>query len=148
MSIPKTILVPSDFSKPSTAALEYALDLAAKLGATVHVVHAYELPLVGLPSGVITITAEQASQIIAAAEKHLADIVTRYGSRGVPLTTSLDQTDPRDAILETATKVGADLIVMGTHGRRGVARALIGSVAEQLVRTSHVPVLTVHAASS
>jgi len=51
--------------------------------------------------------------------------------------------DARDVILATAEEVKADLIVMGTHGRRGISRALLGSVAETVVRTSPVPVLTV-----
>ena len=59
---------------------------------------------------------------------------------------SLKQADAREAILETAEEVSADVVFMGTHGRRGIARVLIGSVAEAVVRASPVPVLTVHAA--
>jgi nucleotide-binding universal stress UspA family protein len=53
--------------------------------------------------------------------------------------------EPHRAILETAKEVGAGLIVLGTHGRRGLPRWLMGSVAEHVVRTAPVPVLTVHA---
>jgi nucleotide-binding universal stress UspA family protein len=144
MNLPKTILVPTDFSERSTSALEYAIHLAAKLGATVHVAHAFELPIVGFPDGTMTITAEMASRIIDAAQKALNDIEKNYGQRGVKLTTSLEQSDPRDGVIAAAKKAGADLIVMGTHGRRGLSRALIGSVAESVVRTSPIPVLTVH----
>jgi nucleotide-binding universal stress UspA family protein len=56
--------------------------------------------------------------------------------------------DARDVICQTASEVEADLIVMGTHGRRGLSRALLGSVAEYVVRTSKIPVLTVRSGKS
>jgi nucleotide-binding universal stress UspA family protein len=148
MNAPKKILVPTDFSEPSNAALEYAVALAEKLGASVHLVHAFELPIVGFPDGTLTITAEMASRIIDAAQKALDELVKKYAARSFTVTSSLEQADPRDGVLAAAKKVGADLIVMGTHGRRGISRALIGSVAEGVVRRSPIPVLTVHAESA
>ena len=139
---PKTILAPTDFSEPAQKALDYAVELAEKLGAKVHVIHAFELPLVGFPDGTMTITAEMATRITVAAQKSLDEVVARYKGRSVEILTSLVQGDPREMVVETARKVGADLIVMGTHGRRGIARALVGSVAESVVRTSSIPVLT------
>lgn len=139
---PKTILVPTDFSEAASVALDYAVELAEKLGASVHVVHAFELPLVGFPDGTMTISAEMASRIIDAAQSALAELAKKHAPRKIALSTALEQADPRDAVLSAAKKVGADLIVMGTHGRRGIARALIGSVAENVVRTSSIPVLT------
>jgi nucleotide-binding universal stress UspA family protein len=143
---PTTILVPTDFSEPAGAALDYAVQLAEKLGAKVHVVHAFELPIVGFPDGNMMITAEMASRLIEGAQKALDDLVQKYEGRRVELKSFLEQADPRDAVLSATKKVGADLIVMGTHGRRGIARALIGSVAESVVRTSSVPVLTLREA--
>lgn len=148
MNIPKKILVATDFNAPSEAAVAYAVSLAQKLGAKVHVVHAFELPLVGFPDGVMTITAEMAARILDGAQTALSKVSSTYAERGVMIETSLEQADPREAVLTAAKKVGADLIVMGTHGRRGIARALIGSVTEAVVRTSPVPVLTVHAESN
>ena len=145
---PKTLLVPTDFSEPAEAALAYAVALAETLAARVHLVHGYELPLVGFPDGVMTISAEAASRIISAAESSLRDAARRYEGRNVTIETALVQADPREAILQAAKKVGADLIVMGTHGRRGIARALIGSTTEAVVRTATIPVLTVHAESA
>lgn len=145
MALPKIILAPTDFSPASLSALDYAVDLAQKLGARVHVMHAYELPVIGFPDGVLTITADMADRLINAARSSLDEALARYAGRGVELTDALVQGDPRDAILTVAEEVGADLVVMGTHGRRGLARALIGSVAERVVRTSPVPVLTLHA---
>ena len=144
MNTPKNILVATDFNPPSQAAVAYAVSLAQKLGAKVHVVHAFELPLVGFPDGVLTVTAEMAGRILDAAQTALNKIVAEYEKQGVKLETSLEQADPREGVLQAAKKFGADLIVMGTHGRRGIARALIGSVTEAVVRTSPVPVLTVH----
>lgn len=148
MALPKKLLVPTDFSEPSRAALDYAIDLAEPLGAAVHLVHAFELPIVGFPDGAMTITAEMGARISEAAQRALDDLVHSLRSRKVDLATTLVQSDPRDAVLSTAKKIGADLIVMGTHGRRGLTRALIGSVAESVVRTSPVPVLTIHGAET
>ena len=143
---PKTILVPTDFSETAQKALDYAVELAEKLGAKLQVIHAFELPLVGFPDGTLTITAEMATRITVAAQKALDEVVAKYKGRPVELMTSLVQGDPRELVLEAARKLGADLIVMGTHGRRGIARALIGSVAESVVRTSSIPVLTLREA--
>ena len=139
---PKTILVPTDFSDAARVALDYAVQLAEKLGAKVHVMHAFELPLVGFPDGAMTVTAEMAGRITVAAQKALEEVVAKHETRHVELTTALVQGDPREAVLAVAGDIGADLIVMGTHGRHGIARALIGSVAENVVRTSPIPVLT------
>ncbi len=143
MTTPKTILVPVDFSEASDAALDYAVELAAKLGAKVHVLHAYEIPVVGFPDGVLVATADIAGRILNASQGALDEALAKHKNRGAEITASLRQADPRDAILAVAKELGADLVVMGTHGRRGLARALLGSVAESVVRTSGVPVLTV-----
>ena len=145
MRLPKTILVPIDFGDASKAALDYAVDLAERLDAKVFVLHSFEIPIVGFPDGVMPATAEMTAQIVAQSEKALADARTRHAARKVPLTTMLEQGDAREVIHAKAKELGADLVVVGTHGRRGIARALIGSVAESVVRTSPVPVLTVHA---
>lgn len=145
MNIPKKILVATDFSQTSGAALEYAVAIAGKLGAVVHVVHSYELPVVGFPESLMEITAEVASRIIDAANAAISGIAETYAKRGIAIETSLEQADPREGVLRAAKRVGAELIVLGTHGRRGISRALIGSVAEYVVRTSPIPVLTVHA---
>lgn len=145
MNIPKKILVATDFSQTSGAALEYAVAIGVQLGAVVHVVHSYELPVVGFPASLMEITAEMASRIIDAANAAISGIAEKYAERGIAIETSLEQAAPREGVLRAAKRVGADLIVLGTHGRRGISRALIGSVAEYVVRTSPIPVLTVHA---
>lgn len=147
MSPPKIILVPTDFSLSAETALDRALELAAKVGAKVYVMHAYQLPVVGFPDGVLLPTAEIASRIITWAQSELAACIARRKESSVEIVPILKQADPRDAVLSAAEDLSADLVVMGTHGRHGLARALIGSVAESVVRTSPVPVMTVHAAA-
>lgn len=148
MTTPKIILVPTDFSVCAETALDYALQIATKLDAKVYVMHAYQLPVVGFPDGVLLPTAAIASGIVSWAQAQLAACVARRKESSVEIIPILKQADARAAVLATAEDLSADLVVMGTHGRHGLARALIGSVAESVVRTSTVPVLTVHAAEA
>jgi nucleotide-binding universal stress UspA family protein len=145
MKTPRIVLVPTDFGDASTTALDHAVSLVEGTEARIYVLYAFELPIVGFPDGVLVATAELTSRIVNAAQKGLDDAVARYAGRKVVITTLLKQGDARRVILEVADELDADLICIGTHGRRGVARALIGSVAEMVVRASPVPVLTVHA---
>jgi nucleotide-binding universal stress UspA family protein len=147
MKLPKIILVPTDFSVAAETALDQALALAAKLGGKVYVMHAYQLPVVGFPDGVLVPTAETASRIVTWAQGELAACVARRKESSVEIIPLLEQADPRDAVVSVSERISADLVIMGTHGRRGIVRALIGSVAEAVVRTSPVPVMTVHAAT-
>jgi nucleotide-binding universal stress UspA family protein len=148
MRTPRTILVPIDFGDASIAALDYAVDLADGADAKVYVLHTFEIPLVGLPDGLIVATAELTTRIVDVAQKALDDALRRYDGRNVVVTPLLRQGDPREVIVRLAEELGADLVCMGTHGRRGIERALLGSVAESVVRTSRAPVLTTHAATS
>lgn len=146
MSLPKILLVPTDFSVAAEAALDHAIALASRLDAKVYVLHAYQLPVVGYPDGMLLPEADIDSRVVSWAQSELSACVARRKASGLDLVPILKRADPRAAVLSVAEEVSADLIVMGTHGRRGIARALIGSVAESVVRTSPVPVLTVHAA--
>jgi nucleotide-binding universal stress UspA family protein len=146
MRKPSIILVPVDFGDASLAALDYAVDLAEGSATKIFVLHTFEIPIIGLPDGVVAATAEFTSKIVNAAQGALNDAVARYKDRKVGITPILKQGDAREVILQQAEELDADLICVGTHGRRGIARALIGSVAESIVRTSPVPVLTTHAA--
>lgn len=141
----KTIVVGTDFGPSADAALDHAIALAAKLKASIFLVHTYQLPVIGFPDGVVVPTAELASRIVDGAQTGFARTLEKRKDCGVEITPVLKQADPREGILEVAKEKDAGLIVMGTHGRKGIARALIGSVAEALVRTSPVPVMTVHA---
>lgn len=144
MSRIESILVPIDFGHPSEHALAYAMDLAEQVGAKVHVITTYELPIASFPDGVLVATAEIVSRLIEASQAAIDRLCAPYKDRKVPLTSHLEQGDPRDVILGLARAEKFSLIVMGTHGRKGIARALMGSTTEAVIRASEVPVLTVH----
>jgi nucleotide-binding universal stress UspA family protein len=138
------ILVPIDFGETSLHALDYAIDLAKSLGASIIVMHAYEIPVVGFPDGALITSADVAGKLSSAADSALKSAIEARAGRGVKLETVLRQGIAWEEINEVAQGSGVDLVVIGTHGRRGIARALLGSVAEKVVRTSTKPVLTVH----
>jgi nucleotide-binding universal stress UspA family protein len=137
------ILVAHDFGDASDAALKYAIGLAEKLGARVTIVHAYEIPVYGFAEGV-ALTADVAGQIRAVSSDALDRIVQGAARPGLELHGTLRQGPAWSEITAAATELHADLVVIGTHGRRGLAHALLGSVAEKVVRTAPCPVLTVH----
>lgn len=148
MTLPSTILVPTDFGEGSDAAIAYAVELAKVIGAELVVLHTYEIPVVGFPDGTLVATAELTTRVLEGARTGLAGIATKLEPSGVRVRTLVKQGDTWRTILEVADEVSAGLIVMGTHGRRGLPRALLGSVAEKVVRTASCPVLTVRAAAS
>jgi nucleotide-binding universal stress UspA family protein len=137
------ILVGTDFSETARAALDWAVAVAQSLGVRIVVAHVYDLPLVGLPDAAILVGAETASRLSVAAQKALDAEVARVQSGGVRVVGRLLQGDPRDILAAEGSSSDAMMIVVGSHGRRGIARALVGSVAETLVRTSRVPVAVV-----
>jgi nucleotide-binding universal stress UspA family protein len=143
MNLPKNILVPVDFSECSEHALDYAVALAAKLDAKVHLLNAIGIPAFGVPELGVALTASVIDDLVKgnqSALDKLADPRRKLASIGEVM---LRTGDARDVILKAAEEVHADLIVMGTHGRRGVSRALLGSVAENVVRTAPCPVLAI-----
>jgi nucleotide-binding universal stress UspA family protein len=144
MALPKKILVPTDFGTGSDHALAYAVELARALGAELVVMHAYEIPMIGFPDGALVATPELASRVSEGAQIGLKKAVEPYAAAGLALTTVLKQGPTWRTIIDTAAEVGAGMIVMGTHGRHGLPRALLGSVAEKVVRSAHCAVLTVH----
>ncbi len=140
----KTILVPVDFTETSDKALDFAIDLAFKLDANVTAMHAYEIPVIGFPDGALVATVDVATRIADAARKGLEAAVSVRSARGVQVTAVLRDGVAWEEIRAVAEEIHADLIVIGTHGRRGIARALLGSVAENVIRTVKTPVLTIH----
>ena len=139
----KHILVPTDFGEPSQLALQYAIGLAQKFEAKLTLLHVYGIPTVYYPDTV----SWPLEQLGKAAQASLDNAVSD-ARRVLPQTDGKGEVgDPRDRILAYAKLGGADLIVVGTHGRRGVAHLVLGSVAEWVVRMSPIPVLTVSARS-
>jgi universal stress protein A len=144
----KTILVPHDFSSSANHACAVARDEAKTHGARVILVHVIDLPYQMAPesSMIATATEEPVSMKEYAsrgAEKHLDDIAARLSKDGIQPTKFIRFGRPHDEITKLAEEAKCDLIIMGTHGRTGLAHLLVGSVAERVVRTSKVPVLTV-----
>lgn len=141
--LPKNILVPTDMSPHAEAALDYACELAGALGATVHLVNVIGIPSYGIPELGLAITSTMIDAMVTDNQKALEALAARKRGTATIGQILLKTGDARDSIDQTAKELGADLIVMGTHGRRGVSRALLGSVAETVVRTAPCPVLTI-----
>ena len=141
--LPKNILVPTDLSEGAEEALDYACELASKLDATIHLVNVIGIPALGVPELGVAVTATMIDSMVVENQKAIDDLAARKCNRARMGQVLLRTGDARDVINQTALEVGADLIVMGTHGRRGVTRALLGSVAETVVRSAPCPVLTV-----
>ena len=143
--LPRNILVPTDLSEGAEEALDYACELSRKLGAKIHLLNVIGIPTLGVPELGVALTSSVIDSIIrdnqAALDKLAAEKRCTAQLGQVLLRTG----DARETINQTARELGADLIVMGTHGRRGVSRALLGSVTESVVRSAPCPVLTVRA---
>ena len=139
----QTILVPCDFSEYAEHAYAWALGLAEKWQAKVLLVHAAQLfTSLGYPESVYLLDLKKMEdEILADAEKRLHEFVDKKGSSSVTVETRAVTGDPFWEICQIAEKEPADLIVMGSHGRTGLAHVLLGSVAERVVRHAPCPVL-------
>lgn len=139
------ILVPVDFSPGSYSAVDYAVGLALAHGAALTLFHAQE-PLT--PMSQIVPGADGGIDLQANKDRILSglqDLAARIKrERALELSVAIGTGFPTEQILSKAEEGRFDLIVMGTHGRTGMGRFIMGSVAETVVRRSHCPVLTVH----
>jgi nucleotide-binding universal stress UspA family protein len=144
------ILVPVDFSEGAEPAIALAATMARKFGASVELLHIWQPPpLVPLP--VVVVPSSPESQPInleelarSTAGAQMADLAARLRDQGVAdVQTRVGVGTPAHEIVELAELGHFDLIVMGTHGRSGFAHAVLGSVAEKVVRRAKCPVLTV-----
>jgi nucleotide-binding universal stress UspA family protein len=140
----KHILVPTDFEAPSSRAIDVAIGLARAFDAKLTLLHVWEIPI--YPYMEFMLNSEVITSVEQRAVKRLAEALEGL-RKALPRAESKLKTDmPWAGILDAIQETGADLVVMGTHGRRGVAHVVIGSVAEKVVRLSPVPVLTVRSA--
>ena len=139
----RRILCPVDLSETSKPAFEYAVALAAQLGAELELLHVYQLPAYALPEGGLEILAGLEVELENRLQQQLDAFVKHSTEPSVKITTVLGTGVPYVEIIRAAKQRKADLIVIGTHGRTGLAHLLIGSVAERVVRTSEVPVLSI-----
>jgi nucleotide-binding universal stress UspA family protein len=139
----KRIVVATDFSETSHRALELGLEIAQKFDAELILVHSWEAPSYSYGGGVF-LPVDLVTPIEQAAVAQLERALTALQLR-MPRATSMLRTGPAwEEVLAAAAQLQADLLVLGTHGRRGMSRALLGSVAEKVVRIAPIPVLTVH----
>ena len=144
----KTILVPHDFSTSANHAAAIARDEAKLHGGTLVLLHVIELPSQLGPDAVI-VPPETGAPIsikeyaIQSAGAHLQDIADRLAKDGVTARGVVVIGAPVDEINRAVDRERADLVVMGTHGRTGFRHLVAGSVAERVVRSSKVPVLTI-----
>jgi len=138
----KHILVATDFSDCSARALDLGVELAQRFDAQLTLVHAWEVPNLGYGAALF-FPGDMLTPLEQAARSQLSAATNALQQRFPSAKSVLSAGFASDEIIATAASVHADLIVVGTHGRRGVSHALLGSVAERVVRMSPVPVLTV-----
>jgi nucleotide-binding universal stress UspA family protein len=134
------ILLPTDGSGPSEAAREHAVGLAAAYDATLHAIYVVDddaLRAARIDSDVVVDGFETEGESL------LEEVAAVAAGASLDCETAVLHGHPHEVITEYAADHDVDLIVMGTHGRHGVSRFLLGSVTERVVRTSDVPVLTV-----
>lgn len=134
-----TILFPTDGSDGADAALAHAMELAESDDATLHVLFVVDSSYLG--SAAAEATTFEALR--STGQAVVDDTVARVRDRGIDAEGDIREGQPYTTILQVAEDADADVIVMGTHGRRGLDRYLLGSVTEKVVRSSDVPVMTV-----
>lgn len=141
----KRICCPVDFSEPSEAALRYAATLARHHDADLVIFHAYQLPGYTLPEGSVVASPKMLQELADQAERHLEQWRKLALDAGAPRVATVKCVgEPAIEVVEYAKETRQDLLVVGTHGRTGLRHALVGSVAERVVRRAGCPVLTVH----
>jgi nucleotide-binding universal stress UspA family protein len=140
----KRILFPTDFSPGTEPAARWVEALRRAFGAEVVILHVLDLSLAGVAGMPTEMAAMPAvGELLERARAETAEEMARVQQRFPEARTMVREGSPRPMILQVAADVGADLIVMGTRGRSGLAHVLFGSVAEHVVRHSPIPVLTV-----
>ena len=145
MDIAKHIVLATDFSEAAGQALDYAIQLSQKLGARLTVLHFYEIPAAAY-SAETYISPDTFKMLEDAARAQLAGLMKKIQARLPQADSVLKLGPPAELIAAEAQRLGADMIVMGTHGRRGLSHVFLGSVAEKTLRNARVPVLVLHAA--
>jgi nucleotide-binding universal stress UspA family protein len=139
----ETILVPVDFSDHSREALDTAIQMAHQFGSTIHLLHCYHIQTAGISPYGIVLPEGYYAEIRGAAEKQLNDWHEMLSDEEIQSKSILSADSPSLAINLAAEEIEADLIVMGTRGLSGLKHAVLGSVAERVVRLAPCPVLTV-----
>jgi nucleotide-binding universal stress UspA family protein len=139
------ILLPTDFSDHSKQAAKYACAFAEQFGAELHLLHVLQdlVAMVPEPGLAFPPPGDYMQELTASAEKGLAGFLDPQWAAGKNIVRETRQGPPFLEIVRYAKENNIDLIVLGTHGRSGLAHMLLGSVAEKVVRKAPCPVLTV-----
>lgn len=141
----RNLLLPVDFSEPSLKATEYAVTLARRFAATLHLLHVIEDPVVYLPM-FESYPLPTREQFETYAQDRLENWIPDADCEGLKIERLWRHGKPHIEIIDYAEDSRIDLIVIGTHGRGVAAHLLLGSVAEKVVRKAPCPVLTIHPA--
>ena len=140
----KLVLIPTDFSEYSKAALPYAVDISRKYGAKLVILHIFDEELL---SPIFFETGKTAKEYFERLQNRfeaaVEDFLSGVNTDGIELEAELGNGTPFVEIIRFAKENGADIIVMGTHGRTGIAHTLLGSVTEKVVRKSPCPVMVI-----
>lgn len=141
--LPRKIVVATDFSEPGEHARSAGISLAKQLGAEVHLVHAFEIPLEPLTRYGVAVPTDAIPLARAAARQKLDAAAADVRAAGVAVESHMTEVPAAPAIARVAGAIGAELVVVGTHGYTGMRHILLGSVAERTLRLAPCAVLTV-----
>ncbi len=139
----KNLLCPVDFSDISSHALQIAINLALRFRAGLHVIHVFQLPASAFPEGVYEAPDDMETKIEDQLLNRLNEFVNNINTQKTNITTGIYEGIPHVEIVRSADENNTDMIIIGTHGRTGLSQVLLGSVAERVIRTSSIPVLSV-----
>jgi nucleotide-binding universal stress UspA family protein len=139
------ILLPTDFSDGSSEAFETAVEMARDSGARLTLFHVHHIPTTVFPDVIMPLSPELMQNVQHSADLVLEQLRERAVAAGVETDCKTAFGSTHTEICDAAETLGVDLIVIGTHGRGGLSHALLGSVAEKVVRKAPCPVLTVRA---
>ena len=144
----RKILVPLDGSELAERVVPHVQELAKCTGAQVVLLRVANVPVLAYSTGDVGLANSARENVESEAYSYLEGIKARLGNAGVSVVLELGGGNVAETIVDCAANDGVDLIAMSTHGRGGLARLMLGSVADRVIRTSTVPVLLVHSRST
>ena len=134
------IIVPVDFLKNADKLVDYSVKMAEKLSVAIHFIHVVASPagdaMIGAP-----FAAEYEGKMLSDAQERMANLLKDNSERCPSCTGEVVLGEPVETIVETAQEKGADMIIISTHGAKGLEKILLGSVAERVLKRAHCPVL-------
>ena len=138
----RNILVPTDYSPHAEKALAYAIGLAKTFGAKIHLLHAYRLPEPMPFPATIAVPESFWEEVHKHSMEKLEEVRQQVAAESIECEVEAVREPPFPAVVDSAERLDADLIVMGTRGLTGLKHVMLGSVAERTVRLAHCPVIT------